>query len=138
MKKIVMRLAYIILGFYAGIQFLSIQWTPLLRSTPNAEISHHEDSRYAFRNVQDPDKRMFFITIYGTFESENPRSEMLDSYFTYRPSDEEKNYYATFNKRLNKLTATGCPTKEIVVPTRWADIEAIDRKLQVFDLENCQ
>ena len=114
----------IVLGVCAAYQFLSIPWKLLRTNTPP---------------ISEKDKRVFFRTLYETYESKNPRSEVYDVIGSQHASNTElEQHYAWFDHVLKQVRATGCPTKQVVVPTRWLNEDAFDRVFQVFDVEQCQ
>ncbi|MFS2036052.1 hypothetical protein ACEN8I_18670 [Polaromonas sp. CT11-55] len=126
-----MRWIAIFLGVIAGGFFMAQDWTPLIRYTPNVDAS--------YRDIRDAKKRAFLRTLFETFESENPHAEQLDVIGSNRPSGEEiKAHQSQFDQSLKRLRVGPCPEKTIVVPTRWQNMEAIDRVFHVFDIEHCK
>ena len=129
----------IVLGIYAAFQFISTPWTPLLTDTPHEEVSFSTNKSTSFKHISEKDKRVFFRTLYETYESKNPRSEVYDVIGSQHASNTElEQHYAWFDHVLKQVRATGCPTKQVVVPTRWLNEDAFDRVFQVFDVEQCQ
>jgi hypothetical protein len=125
-----MRWIAIFLGVVTGGFFMGQDWTPLIRHTPNTDASYSD--------IKDSEKRAFIRTLFETFESENPHAELQDVIGSNYPSAEEiKANQAQFDQSLNRLRVGPCPVKKIVIPTRWQNMEAIDRAFHVFDIEHC-
>jgi hypothetical protein len=68
----------------------------------------------------------------------NPHAEVQDIIASDRPSQAEvKAHVVHFDKALHRIRINAFPIKKMVVPTRWADRDAIDRTYHVFDIEGC-
>lgn len=93
---------------------------------------------YPTKGVGGQAKATFFNVFKGSFQAQNPHSEVLDMQTDTRPDQNElRMFYLGFQNQLKLIRRDNCPTKEIVVESRWANIEAVDRKFTVFDLEKC-
>ena len=120
-----------VLGVVLGFFFVGIAWTPFVKGSWETEV------KYA--HIKEPEKRKFFLTFSETFESINPRTEEFDIATNSKPVDHElKLAYGKFDGVRKMILAKGCPEKDVVVPTKWANIEARDRKFRIFDVENCK
>jgi hypothetical protein len=121
---------FTLIGIVLGAIFVMRNWSPLLWNPPHDDMS--------FSHIADPGKRAFFRTLYETYESKTPRSELLDSATSQYPGDADLRLHREwFDKLLTQVPAKGCPIRQVTVPTRWQDIEAVDRVFQVFDIEQC-
>lgn len=119
------------LGVVLGFFFVGIAWTPFVKGSWETEVK--------YEYIKDPDKQRFFLTFSETFESINPRAEEFDIETNSKPDDHElKLVYEKFDGMRKMILAKGCPEKDVIVPTKWANIEARDRKFRIFDVENCK
>lgn len=119
-----------LLGICAGVLFTIQNWSPLLWDTPHNDMS--------FRHIAEPDKRAFFQTLYETYESDNPMTEKFD-YVGIPPRDADLRLHnERFDQLLKQVPAKGCRTRQVTVPTRYQNMDAVDRVFQVFDVQQCQ
>ncbi len=121
-----------LLGITMGCIFIDQEWTPLIRYTPN------ENFDASYTHIKNLNEREFVRAVFGTFESTNPGVEFLDVEVDARPSTSEiSSHNKEFDRVLKKINVKKCRIKEIIIPSKYANIEAVDRKFFVFDLENC-
>lgn len=123
------KLMPIIAGMFAGLFFTQNNWSPFINLEPDSQ------SEYSF--ITDKNKQQFFQAMTESFQAKNPKAEPFDIANNTQARTEdvlshEQNFFQT-----TKQIHPNCPTKQITVATRWADIEAKDRKLTVFQTEMC-
>jgi hypothetical protein len=84
-------------------------------------------------------KAAFFNALKGSFQAQNPHTEVQDMQTDTKPDPNElRRLYLDFQHQLKLIGRDNCPTKAIVVKSHWANMEAIDRKFIVFDVEKCR
>lgn len=87
------------------------------------------------QNMDDKNKQKFITAFKGTFQSENPFTEDLDS--EVRPSKTELSTYYNIFFEKTKLITPYCQAKKVIIPSRWANAEAKDREFLIFNTDNC-
>jgi hypothetical protein len=119
----------IVFGVVAGIIFIGGQWSPFV------ERSYRRDGD--FSDIVDTKKREFMKTLFETFESGNPCTEIQDLDTNSHPDEYAiMRHSAQFDKILHQIRSRSYSTKKVTTPTRWANMDATDRTFNVFILND--